>query len=145
MAITAPPTSGPSLRAPRILIVDDDPLVVRSLRRQLVGARPGWQIDGAESGEAALRLLDATSYDVVVTDLHMPPLDGVTLLARLKSERPTVMRVIHSSHVGSLAPGLSEQLAHAVLKKPVRADELVRALDWALEQRRRKLRDSVGY
>lgn len=145
MAITAPPTSGPSIRAPRILIVDDDPIVLRALRRLLLGARPGWEIDLAESGESALLLLETKTYDVIVTDLHMPALDGVALLARLKSEQPMLMRVIHSSHVESLAPGLSEQIAHAVLTKPGRPDELVLALEWAIEQRRRKVRDSVGY
>lgn len=145
MAISAPPTSGHGRRGPRILVVDDDPIVLRAIRRLLLGARPGWEIDVAERGDAALQLLDSRGYDVVVTDLHMPVLDGVALLARLKLEQPTVMRVIHSSHVESLAPGLAEQLAHAVLTKPGRPDELVVVLDWALEQRRRKLPDSVGY
>lgn len=145
MSFSAPPTSGLGFRGPRILAVDDDPMVLRALRRLLVGARPGWEIDTAESGDAALQLLESKPYDVVVTDLHMPGLDGVALLARLKTEQPTLMRVIHSSHVESLAPGLAEQLAHAVLTKPGRPDELVVVLDWALEQRRRKLRDSVGY
>src|SRR5882672_6883913 len=99
MAFSAPPTSGSSARLPRILLVDDDPIVLRALRRLLLGARPGWEIDMAESVEAALSLIDGKAYDVVVTDLHMPVLGGMTLLTRLKSEHPSVMRVIHSSHV----------------------------------------------
>jgi hypothetical protein len=55
------------------------------------------------------------------------------------------MRVIHSSHVESLSRDALEELAHAVITKPGRPDELVVVLDWALDQRRRKLRDSVGY
>lgn len=145
MAFSAPPTSGPSVRAPRILVVDDDPIVLRALRRLLQGSRPGWEIDMAESGEAALQLVDSKSYDVVVTDLHMPVLDGLALLTRLKTEQPEVMRVIHSSHVESLTPDQAQELAHAVLAKPGRPDELVAVLEWALDQRRRRLRDSVGY
>ena len=145
MAFSAPPNSGPCVRPSRVLLVDDDPIVLRALRRLLLGSRPGWEIDMAESGDSAVMLLDTKTYDVVVTDLHMPGLDGVALLARLKSEQPKLMRVIHSSHVESLAPGLADQLAHAVLTKPGRPDELVLVLEWALEQRRRKLRDSAGY
>ena len=99
----------------------------------------------AESGEAALMLLESKTYDVVVTDLHMPVLDGVALLGRLKTEQPSVIRVVHSSHVESLTPEQAQDLAHAVLTKPGRPDELVVVLEWALDQRRKRLRDSVGY
>ena len=145
MAFSAPPTSGASVRAPRVLLVDDDPIVLRAIRRLLLGARPGWEIDMAESGDAALRLLEAKTYDVVVTDLHMPVVDGVALLRRLKSEQPSLMRVIHSSHVESLTREELEELSHAVVTKPGRPDELVMVLEWALAQRQRRLRDSVGY
>jgi CheY-like chemotaxis protein len=144
MAFSAPPTSGPSVRLPRVLLVDDDPIVLRALRRLLLGARPGWEIDMAESVEAALLLIEAKAYDVVVTDLHMPVLDGLSLLERLRAEQPSVMRVIHSSHVESLSPEQAQELAHAVLSKPGRPEELVVALEWAIDQRRR-VRDSVGY
>lgn len=145
MAFSAPPNSGPTVRLPRILLVDDDPIVLRALRRLLLGARPGWEIDMAESGQAALSLLESKTYDVVVTDLHMPVVDGVTLLGRLKTEQPNVMRVIHSSHVESLSAEQAQDLGHAVLTKPGRPDELVVVLEWALAQRRKQPRDSVGY
>ena len=144
MAFSVPPNSGPTVRRPRILIVDDDPIVLRALRRMLLGSRPGWEMDMAESGEAALALLESKSYDVVVTDLHMPGFDGVALLGRLKTEHPNVMRVVHSSHVESLSAEQAQDLAHAVLKKPGRPDELVVVLEWALAQRRKQLRDSAG-
>jgi CheY-like chemotaxis protein len=99
----------------------------------------------AESAAAALQLTEAKTYDVVVTDLHMPVLDGLALLTRLKTEQPSIMRVIHSSHVESLDPERAQELAHAVLTKPGRPDELVVVLEWALDQRRRSVRDSVGY
>ena len=145
MAFSAPPTSGASVRAPRILLVDDDLIVLRAIRRLLLGARPGWEIDMAESGDAALQLLSGKTYDVVVTDLHMPGVDGVELLTRLKTEQPSVMRVIHSSHVESLDREELEELSHAVVTKPGRPDELVMVLEWALDQRRRRIRDSAAY
>lgn len=145
MAFTAPPTSGPSVRLPRILLVDDDPIVLRALRRLLLGSRPGWEIEMAESVEAAFVRLGAGIYDVAVTDLHMPVVDGLSFLRRLKTEHPTVMRVIHSSHVESLSPDQAQELAHAVLPKPGRPEELVVVLEWALAERRRATRDSVGF
>jgi DNA-binding NtrC family response regulator len=144
MAFSDPPHSGLGVREPRILLVDDDPTVLRALRRLLLGARPGWQIDVASNAESALLLLATTTYDVAVTDLHMPNLDGMALLARLKTEHPSVMRVIHSSQTESLSAEQTQDLVHAVLAKPGRPGELVAVLDWAIDQRRR-LRDNVAH
>jgi DNA-binding NtrC family response regulator len=144
MAPSVPPTSGPTPRRPRLLLVDDEPVVLRAFRRLLLASRPGWEIETAEGVEAALELIERDSYDVVITDLHMPHSSGIALLERLKAEQPTVMRVIHSSHVESLSPERTQELAHAVLRKPCRPDEPLLILDWALDQRRRRLRDSVG-
>jgi CheY-like chemotaxis protein len=137
MAISVPPTSTMGVRPPRVLLVDDDPIVLRALRRMLVGARPAWEIDMAESADAALSLLQSRTYDVVVTDLHMPVLDGIGLLRRLKTEQPSLMRVVHSSHVESLTAEQADEFAHALLSKPGRPDELVAILEWAIEHRRR--------
>jgi CheY-like chemotaxis protein len=144
MAISAPPTSSKAFRAPRVLLVDDDPIVLRALRRLLLGARPVWEIAVAESVEAAVAVLATKTYDVVVTDLHMPVLDGIALLRRLKKEQPELMRVVHSSHIESLTAEQADEFAHAVLAKPGRPDELVQILDWAIDQRRRRLRDSAA-
>lgn len=145
MSFTTPPTSGPSVRSPRILLVDDDPYVLRALRRLLVGARPNWVIHMAESVDAAFTLLASATYDVAVTDLQMPVHDGVSLLGRLKEEHPTLMRVIHSSHVESLAQDQLQELAHAVVAKPSRPEELLEVLEWAVGERSRRVRDSVGF
>ncbi len=145
MNLSPPPNSGASVRPPRLLLVDDDPAILRALRRMLLGLRPSWGIDVAESAEMALAALKARTYDVVVTDLQMPGIGGVKLLERLKLEHPTSMRVVHSSHVESLSSVQAEELAHAVINKPGHADELTFLLDWAIDQRRRRLRDSVGF
>jgi CheY-like chemotaxis protein len=75
----------------------------------------------------------------------MPVLDGASLLSRLKTEQPSVMRVIHSSHIESLTTERAQDLADAVLAKPGRPGELVAVLEWAITQRRRGVRDSIGY
>ena len=145
MSFSVPPNSGQSQRRPRLLLVDDDPVVLRALKRLLLASRPGWEIESAESAETALELVERGRYDVVVTDLHMPKSSGLLLLERLKAEQPAVMRVIHSSHVESLSAEQTQELAHAVLRKPCRPDEPLSILDWALDQRRRRLRDSVNF
>ncbi len=80
--------------APRILIVEDEvdarELLVRGLNRQ------GFAADGASDGQNALELLPR-DWDVVVTDLLMPRLDGLGLLKELSQRLPHALRVVITS------------------------------------------------
>jgi len=83
-------------RPSRVLFVDDEPLVVRSLRRTLATRNLGWQPCFAESGAEALALADDGSIDVIVSDMHMPGMDGASLLRRIQERHPEVVRIILS-------------------------------------------------
>lgn len=75
----------------RLLIVDDDPVIRLILQRHF--AARGFIISVAEDGEEALRLLARTRYDLVITDLIMPGIDGLELMRAIRREYP-LMRVI---------------------------------------------------
>lgn len=77
-------------RRTRILVVDDDPLLTGWLADAL--ALEGYEVDVADNGHAALQRLDHTSYDLIMSDLRMPHMDGVELYRRLERERPQVAR-----------------------------------------------------
>jgi CheY-like chemotaxis protein len=72
--------------AKRILIADDDPEVHRSLLSALKG--PGRRIDSAYNGQEALDRIAASSYDLVLTDVNMPGLDGLAVLEWVRELRP---------------------------------------------------------
>jgi DNA-binding response OmpR family regulator len=76
----------------KLLIVDDDPSIHELIRAML--AEDGWQIDGVHNGEEALNKLKAQSYDLVLTDILMPGMDGLTLLSRLRSQQPNAHVVV---------------------------------------------------
>jgi CheY-like chemotaxis protein len=118
-------------------------MVLRAIRRLIAATRPSWEIHICEGSEAALQLISANCYDAVATDLHMPGLDGIELLERLKLERPELVRVIHSSHVESLTEQRQQELAHAVVVKPGPPSQLIAVLDWAIEYRHSEGRDSL--
>jgi len=101
--------------------------------RLLRKAHPDWEITTAESGEEALEELGSQSYDVLVTDLNMPNMDGVTLLALVAERHPEITCVIHSSQIETLGSERIRHFARAALQKGVDADELVGTLDWALK------------
>lgn len=76
----------------RILIVDDDPDVHGLLRAALEA--PDRRIESAYDGPAGLRLVDKTPYDLILTDLELPGLDGMTLLERIHEVRPGTRVVV---------------------------------------------------
>jgi DNA-binding NtrC family response regulator len=120
-------------RRPRVLLVDDDPSVVRGLWRALHRARPGLQINAAGSASQALAALEELSYDVVITDLEMPGAGGRAVLEALARHHPETARIAHSSQLESIDTELIRSLSHVVLAKPSSETQLLDALDRALE------------
>ena len=73
----------------RILFVDDSPNVLEGIERLLYGMDREWDIHYAESGIAALTLMEDGAFDVVATDLRMPGMDGSVLIGRIREVSPT--------------------------------------------------------
>lgn len=121
----------------RILAVDDDDLVRRGLVRILASA--GHDVDEASDGEEAWVLQAAAPYDLILTDLYMPHVDGIEFLTRL-SETETATRVIAISGGGRVVGDtgvLSDAEAFgasATLQKPFTPDEVLDLVDGVLNQ-----------
>jgi HD-like signal output (HDOD) protein len=78
----------------RILFVDDEPRLLDGLERLLRPQREHWQMAFAGSGERALEMLRTEPFDVVVTDLRMPQMDGAHLLDAVRQRFPGVIRMV---------------------------------------------------
>ena len=113
----------------RILFVDDEPMVLKGLQRTLRKMRAEWEMTFASSSREALDILDAGLFDVIVSDLRMPEMDGTQLLAEVKSKHPQVVRIILSGQVEQEATFKSLQMAHQSLSKPCDADILKHTLN----------------
>jgi DNA-binding NarL/FixJ family response regulator len=82
----------------RVLITDDHSIVRDGLKR-ILASTPDLQVAGeAASGEAALQLVKANDYDVVMLDMSMPGLSGIDLIKRLKLEKPKLRILVLSMH-----------------------------------------------
>jgi DNA-binding NarL/FixJ family response regulator len=126
-----PPLSRAALRRPRILLVDDDPSVLRALWRMLKNCRPDFKINGAANAAEALEALSELHYDAVITDLQMPGGGGQAVLGALVEHHPETARIVHSSQLESPDTAELRAMAHAVLAKPASESELVHSLESA--------------
>jgi signal transduction histidine kinase len=125
LAEPAPALPGPPLR---VLIVDDEPDVGRSLARLLEGH--GHDVVVAQNAEAALRAFEARSYDVVLTDVVMPGMGGVALVRSLRALNPAAAVIAMSGQGGDLSEQqLAEAGVQALLRKPFALDELLREFE----------------
>ncbi len=102
----------------KILFVDDDPLLRELFGIVLLGEKASWDVSIAESGEAALTLLDHTTFDVVVSDLRMPGMDGVALIREVKRRSPHTSRIILSGLTDQKEIAECLRETHQFLAKP---------------------------
>ena len=108
----------------KILFVDDELNVLQGLKRMLRGMRNEWDMAFAESGEEAMRLLEADPFEVVVTDMRMPGMNGAELLKRVQEKHPEIVRIVLSGHSEQELILKSVRTAHQYLSKPCDADTL---------------------
>jgi two-component system, NtrC family, response regulator HydG len=119
----------------RVLIAEDDAAARTGLAKLLRGE--GFDVTAAEDGERALALLEETAPDVLVTDLHMPGLDGLQLLERAREVIPGLVVVLVTAFADvDTAVRAMQSGAEHYLTKPVQFDELVVVIDRALDRRR---------
>jgi CheY-like chemotaxis protein len=134
MLPSEPPCSRIVSRRLRILLVDDDPAVVRALARILRQRRPDLEVRTAASPARALQALTERSYDLVITDLQMPGGGGRAVLKTLRELYPGTARVVHSSQLESSNTLELCRTAHVVLAKPASESEILRGLERALSR-----------
>jgi putative nucleotidyltransferase with HDIG domain len=108
----------------RVLFVDDEPKLLDGLRRMLRVMRNDWEMEFAADGQEALAILDAKPFNVVVTDMRMPGMDGTELLNKIKDLHPQVVRIVLSGHSEKEMVLKTVGLAHQYLSKPCDADSL---------------------
>jgi two-component system, NtrC family, response regulator AtoC len=117
----------------RVLVVDDEEnirLVLRTLLR-----KHGYEVEVADSGETALALVDSFGPDVILTDVRMPKMGGMDLLATLKAKQYPATVIVMSAYGNvDLALEAMKAGAYDYVGKPFKPDEVVLALKKAEER-----------
>ncbi len=108
----------------RILFVDDESKILDAIRRMLHAERKSWDMHFAVGGEAALQACEAQNFDVVVSDMRMPGMDGATLLGHIRERFPSTARIVLSGYTDLELATRVVPVAHRFLIKPCDAAEL---------------------
>jgi HD-like signal output (HDOD) protein len=132
----------------RILFVDDEPAILAGLQNLLYKDRKRWDMVFALGGQLALDEIRKGPFDIVVSDMRMPGVDGATLLNTVKDECPATVRIMLSGHADREAIVRALPALHQLLSKPCDAATLrgaiERSLDGANVDRDAKIRKIVG-
>jgi len=122
----------------KVLVVDDSRVVRAVVIRYLRTA--GYEVEEATNGNDALRLLARGNYDVVITDLRMPELDGFGVLSGVKRVAPDTEVIIltgtHAQDVNSAVRALRLGAHDYLTKPPANADEVILTVQRAVEKKR---------
>ena len=119
----------------KVLFVDDEPRVLEAIERTLFQLDVDWEVSFAEGGPAALLELEQARYDVIVSDMRMPGMDGATLLALVCEKHPYVARIVLSGQTDEAAAFRVVHVAHQFLAKPCSSDTLRQVIERTRELR----------
>ena len=132
----------------RVLFVDDEPRVLEAIERTLYQIDVDWEVAFAEGGPAALLELERGPFDVIVSDMRMPGMDGAALLGQVCQKYPHIARIVLSGQTDEAAAFRVVRVAHQFLAKPCSSETLQQVVErtrelqsWLNEER---FRAAVG-
>lgn len=117
-----------------VLVVDDEDLFLRTVLDGVGGSANGLVVLSARNGREALEVLASRPVDLVVTDLKMPVMDGIELLAEMSRSYPAIPVIVMTAFgTADIERRLLDGGVHAVLDKPLTVDVLLRKIRETLE------------
>lgn len=131
---------------PAVLIVDDEDMVITSLRAYL-RLETEYHVEGITDPEAAVRFLENNAVDVVVSDYLMPKMNGIQLLARAKQLQPEAARILLTGHADkqSAIQAINDVGLYQYLEKPWENAQFLLVIQSGIERTQllRNLRDKI--
>ncbi|GAB4532554.1 MAG: response regulator [Anaerolineae bacterium] len=126
------------MHANRILIVDDEPTLVFFLRRGLSEAGLNYEVEGVSSGEEALGKLAFEEYGVLITDLKMPGINGLSLAEAARALHPNIGIILMTAYGSREVEAEVEQLMiDGYLTKPFQLETLLELVEDVLQAPKR--------
>ena len=133
-----------SINNPKLLVIDDERDIREVINNILVGG--GYQVNTASSGPEAIDLLKSEPFDLAITDMRMPGMDGLEVARRLKQMDDDIQIIILTgfSTVENVMRAMEEKNVFDYLTKPLEnIEDLLNSVDRALEKRRLSIENRV--
>lgn len=129
----------------RILFVDDEETILQTLKQLLIDE--DWDCHYVTSGQAALDFLDQQKTDLLITDVSMPEMNGIELLATVKQKHPEIIRIFLTAFARDekTTKALSEGNAQQIIPKPWIDQELKEIIRSALRQSAQQKKRSIEF
>lgn len=120
----------------KVLCVDDERSILRSLRRVL--SQHDYDVALANSGAEALEMVQSDNFDLIISDMRMPAMSGAELLATLARDCPDMIRILLTgfSDIESTIRAVNEGRIHRYVQKPWNSEQLLNVLNEELETKR---------
>lgn len=124
----------------RVLVVDDEK-EIRDFLLKALSIVGNFEVDSAIDGEDALKKIEQEKFDLVLTDLKMPKIDGIKLIKEISQRKPEILTVLITGH-GTIDSAIEamKQGASDYITKPLNIDEMILRLKKVLEEKQRFLR-----
>ncbi len=113
----------------RILFVDDDESIIDMLKKMVKSLNNDWYVRYAVGGFAAVTQLETDHFDIVVTDLQMPEVNGVKLLKYIQKKFPEIIRIVFSSSLTRESVSKVGGFTHRFIAKPCGVGKLGQAIE----------------
>lgn len=119
----------------RVLVVDDEPAMCRAIERVLV--KDNYEVRSVNTGEAAVELLEREQFEILLADLRMPGMDGLTLVERVLALDPSLVAVVLTGYPAlDTAVEAVKRGAYNYIPKPFTPNELRSVVQRACEHRK---------
>ena len=121
----------------QVLFVDDEIKILQGLKRLLRPMRKSWEMEFEVDSRQALKLIEEGSYDIVVSDMRMPVVNGVQVLKHTQKHCPQAVRIALSGYSDAQLVLEAAGVIHQFLSKPCEPESLIMTVDHivALQQR----------
>lgn len=122
----------------KILVIDDEEIIITAFKKEL--GREGYKVDGASSGEKAVKLVKAKKYDLIFVDFVLPGIDGVQTCREIKKISPEAALVFMTGNIDKKLNYTETDFAEAggriyYLYKPFINDEILDVVNKALKEK----------
>ena len=140
--VPTPPRDLAPVTPPTVLLVDDEPSVLSALRRLF--RSQGYRIEQATSGAEALLVLAMQPVDLVISDMRMPEMDGAALLAQVRQNYPSAVRILLTGYadISATIAAINQGAIHRYIAKPWDDQEMLMVVGEALRRRELELENT---